>query len=165
MAIKMIVAIGGNREIGGNNELLWDIPQDLAHFRKTTFGKTIVMGRKTYDSIIKRTGRPLLNRKNIVLTRNLNPNIKGCFQTDNINDILSIEEDVYIIGGSEIYQLFLPYANELIVTHVVEDYPEADSLFPEFDLDEWDAEKILEHNLLNLPPYLIIRYKRIKNSR
>ena len=156
MTISMIVAVGYNNEIGKDNKLLWDIPEDLKHFRETTTGKTVVMGRKTFESI----GKPLPNRKNIVLTRNINPNIKGCYQTSNINDILKLEEDVFIIGGSQIYELFMPYADELIVTHVAEVFDDADSFFPEVNTKEWDAIEVMGLDVKNLPNYLIMRYKR-----
>jgi dihydrofolate reductase len=155
MTISMIVAIGMNNEIGKDNQLLWKIPEDLKHFKKTTTGKTIVMGRKTYESI----GKPLPNRKNIVLSRSINSDIKGCYQTNDINDILKLKDDVFIIGGQQIYELFMPYADELIVTSIAESCHDADSYFPNIDSSKWQVYELVNHNLESLPYFSIMRYR------
>ncbi len=114
--IAMIVAVSKNNLIGGDNKLPWHIPEDLAYFKKQTSGHTIVMGRKTYDSI----GRPLPNRKNIVLTRSTDLNIAGVTIVNNYKEILelALTETVFIIGGGEIYNLFIDYADKLFITQV-----------------------------------------------
>jgi len=159
MTIKMIVAMGINNEIGKGNQLLWNIPADLKHFKKTTSGKTVVMGRKTYESI----GKALPNRKNIVLSRTFNPNIKGCYQTTEIDDILSLHEDVYVIGGEQIYNLFMPHADELIVSHVLQEHPDADAFFPKISNMEWYVDKVDISHLAS--DFYIVHYKRrVKNN-
>lgn len=159
--ITLIVAMGHNNEIGMNNDLLWHITSDLKHFKNTTTEKTVVMGRKTYESI----GKPLPNRKNIVLTSKLNPNIKGCYQTHSVSDILTLQDDVFVIGGGKVYEQFLPYADQLIITHVDSEYPNADTFFPHINYDDWDAEEILESEYDNEPNYTIIRYSRKPTSK
>lgn len=155
MTITMIVAMDLNNAIGKDNKLLWHIPSDLKHFKKTTTGKTVVMGRKTFDSI----GKPLSNRTNIVLTREIQKDIKGCYQATDLSDILTLEGDIFVIGGQQIYELFLPFADQLLITHVHDENNEADVFFPEISYDEWESEEI-ENNYDIEPYYAIIRYKR-----
>ncbi|MDF2614253.1 MAG: Dihydrofolate reductase [Clostridia bacterium] len=128
--INMIVATSKNNQIGINNSLPWHIPEDLKYFKEKTNGHTIVMGRKTYESI----GRPLPNRENIVLTQDRN------FIADGASIIHSFEEalitcstraESFIIGGGEIYQLFLPYTNRLYIT-MVDKIIDGDTSFPEY---------------------------------
>lgn len=134
MKISLIAAIGRNRELGRNNKLIFDIPQDMAHFKEKTTGHTIIMGRKTFESI----GRALPNRKNIVITRDKE------FQTHHDVEIASTVEDaleiakrhengeVFVIGGAQIYEAFLPYADKLYLTLVDREVPDADAFFPEY---------------------------------
>jgi dihydrofolate reductase len=140
MIISMIVAMGPLGEIGLNNKLLWHIPEDLKSFKKITTGKTIVMGRKTFESI----GRALPNRKNIVLTRDLHFLAND---VEVIHDPLmafdmaleyneSDESELIIIGGAEIYNLYLPYAQKIYLTKVDYDGP-ADAFFPKILESEW----------------------------
>jgi len=129
--ISIVVAIGKNRAIGKNNELLWNIPEDMAHFREITIGKTVIMGDKTYLSI----GRPLPNRKNIVLSLDEKFEAPGCEVRHSLEEVLSeygkSAEEVFIIGGGMIYKLALSYADKLYLT-IVEDSPEADTFFPDY---------------------------------
>lgn len=132
MNIVLVAAIGEQRQLGLNNELLWQLPGDLPRFKEMTMGAPIVMGRKTFDSI----GRPLPGRTNIVLTRNAELSIEGVVMASSVEKALDIAkkeqaENVFIIGGGEIYQLFLEQANVLELT-LVEDSPEADAFFPEY---------------------------------
>lgn len=154
MSITIVVAIGHNNELGVDNKLLWNIPNDLKHFKKLTTGNTVVMGRKTYESI----GKPLPNRKNIVLTRN-NKGIAGCYVVNSVNDVLNLKEDVFVIGGQQIYELFLPYADTLVITHVDNEYPNADTFFPSIDCDLYNQE-IIENNYDIEPYYCIIKYTK-----
>lgn len=130
--ISIIVAVGKNRAIGRNNRLLWDIPEDMAHFKKITTGKTVIMGEKTFQSI----GRPLPNRKNIVVSLDKNFQAEGTEVKNSLEDVLneyknSVEE-VFVIGGGIIYALSLPMADKLYLT-VVDDAPEdADTFFPDY---------------------------------
>ena len=128
--IKIIAAISNDLAIGKNNKLLWGIPEDLAWFKICTSGKPIVMGRNTWESL---PFKPLPNRRNIVLSRNTASSFDGA-ELMSLDDVLSLSEseDVMVIGGGEIYELFLPYANKLILSIIDIDCPDADTFFPEF---------------------------------
>ena len=127
--IILIAAQGLNREIGKDNKLLWNIPEDLRRFKEMTQGHTVVMGRKTYESI----GRALPNRTNIVMTRDQNYKTKGCILVNSISEALKKcynNQKVFIIGGEQIYKEFLPFANVIELTTVNGEYPDADTFFP-----------------------------------
>ncbi len=131
--LSIIVVIGKNREIGCNNKLLWDIPEDMDRFKKLTTGHPVVMGQATFLSI----GKALPNRTNIVLTKDKK------FKADNCKIAYSLEEgfqmgkdssggeEIFVIGGGQIYKQSLPYADKLYLT-IVDDAPEADTFFPDF---------------------------------
>lgn len=130
--ISIIVAVGKNRAIGRNNQLLWDIPEDMNHFRKKTSDRTVIMGERTYQSI----GRALPNRKNIVVTLNKDFHADGYEVRYSLKDVLqeykNRKEEAFVIGGGIIYKLSLPMADKLYIT-VVEDSPEdADTFFPDY---------------------------------
>lgn len=124
-----IVAMTPERVIGRDGTLPWHLPEDLAFFKRTTSGHPIVMGRKTYDSI----GRPLPKRRNIVVTRDREWSAEGVEVIHSPEELsaLDLEGDVFIIGGSGIYEAFLPELDELLVSHVRLPYP-GDTVFPEF---------------------------------
>ena len=127
--IKIIVAMSKNRVIGNNNSLIWNLPNDLKRFKQLTIGTTIVMGRKTYESI----GRPLPNRRNIVISRDENLVIEGCDVVNSLSEALLLcNNNCFIIGGGEIYKQTLPIADRLYVTHIDEEF-EGDTYFPEID--------------------------------
>ena len=128
--INMIVATSKNNQIGINNTLPWHISEDLKYFRNTTSGKTVLMGRKTFESI----GRALPNRRNIVLTRDTEFSYKDVETVHSLDKALKLCEqdgDVFIIGGGEIYATFLPYADYLYIT-LVDKVIEGDTSFPEY---------------------------------
>ena len=132
-AVKLIamVAMTSDRVIGKGNDLPWHLPEDLKLFKKTTSGHPIVMGRKTYDSI----GRPLPKRQNIVITRDrawVADGVDVVHSPEELGDLTLQDETVLIIGGAEISALFLPYLDELLVSHVSASY-EGDTYFPEFE--------------------------------
>ena len=128
------------RVIGKNNNLPWHIPEDLKTFKEITHNTTVIMGRKTYESIPAKF-RPLPNRNNIVISRS--------FKDEKVDVCSSIEEgikmaesygkEIFVIGGSTIYQQTLPLANKLFVSYIKEKY-EGDVLFPEFNLNDWEVE-------------------------
>lgn len=125
-----IVAMTEDRVIGNNGDLPWDLPKDLQFFKKTTLNSPIVMGRKTYESI----GRPLPKRRNIVLTRDPNWKKDGVEVINRVEDLDQIPDlngKIFIIGGAEIYNIFLPLMDELIITNVIGKY-EGDTYFPEY---------------------------------
>ena len=130
--ISIIVAIGKNRAIGRNNQLLWNIKEDMAHFKKTTTGHIVIMGEKTYLSI----GKALPNRRNIVVTLDKNFKADDSEVRYSLEDVLSeyknSEEEVFVIGGGMIYNLALPFADKLYLT-LVDDSPEdADTFFSDY---------------------------------
>ncbi|WP_069999538.1 dihydrofolate reductase [Cellulosilyticum sp. I15G10I2] len=131
--INIIVATSKNNQIGINNQLPWHIPEDLQYFKEKTKGHMVVMGRKTYESI----GRPLPNRKNIVLTRDTTFKPDGVTVLHSFEQALimcSAEHESYIIGGGEIYELFLPFTNRLYIT-MVDKVIEGDTPFPSYSDD------------------------------
>ena len=133
MNLSIIVAMSKNRVIGKDNRMPWHLSSDLKNFKKITIGKTIIMGRLTYDSI----GKPLPERKNIVLSRNLiDPNV---FIFDNFQKALSFtkdEEEVFIIGGQDIYSQTIDKVKKLYLTTIDENI-EGDKYFPEIDISKW----------------------------
>lgn len=128
--LKMILATGLNGELGQNNQLLMHIPEDLKHFKKVTEGKVVVMGRKTAESLPN--GKPLSNRVNIVMTRQPYENgCEGFLRCNDYKEVLKIAEteDVFIIGGAEIYKLFEDYVEEIHWTYTDWCFPEADTYY------------------------------------
>src|SRR5574344_657234 len=134
--ITLIAAIGERGEIGYKNELLWHIPLDLAHFKQYTLGKTVVMGRKTFDSIGK---RPLPGRRNIVITGGGYDTVAGLITTPNVESALMFEhecDELVIIGGSSVYAQTIGMADRLVITHVPGTYT-ADTYFPVIGESLW----------------------------
>jgi dihydrofolate reductase len=143
-----IVAMTGDRVIGRDGNLPWHLPDDLAFFKTTTSGHSLVMGRKTFDSI----GRPLPKRQNIVLTRDKTWNHAGVdviHDPAELSDLIRMPGDVFIIGGAEIYQVFLPFLDALLITHVHQDHP-GDTRFPEYERLFPCAEMVMEHELFTV---------------
>nr|AIA18352.1 Dihydrofolate reductase [uncultured bacterium] len=134
MKISLIAAIGKNRELGRGNELVFKIPEDMKHFKETTMGHAVIMGRVTFESI----GRALPNRTNIVVSRDSNyPVPEGVLKASSIEDAIEIAkqhetEEVFVIGGEQIYKLSLPFAERLYLTLVDSEVPDADAFFPEY---------------------------------
>ncbi len=159
--ISLIAAVGKNNELGLDNHLIFNIPGDLKFFRNTTLGKTVVMGRKTYESI----GKPLPKRINIVVSNSLK-------ETDGITIInsfeevlekyLNSEEEVFIIGGESLYNYFINYAQNIYLTKVYANAV-ADKYFPSFDESNYD-QTLLGKNKENNLEYKHILYRR-KNER
>jgi len=141
MKIVLIAAFAQNRVVGINNSLPWHLPEDLKYFKRTTTGKAIIMGRKTYDSI----GRPLPNRTNIVISRNSELKIEGVKVVDSLQAAIDLAkevnfingvEEVMVIGGASIYEEALPQADRLYITHVHAEVA-GDAYFPEVDFSQW----------------------------
>ena len=133
--ISIIVAVASNGVIGDKNSLLWHIREDMIHFRTTTSGHPVIMGRKTFDSI----GRPLPKRTNVVITRDTNLVIEGCTVVHSLEEAVSMfdsAEEVFIIGGAQIYAQALPLADRIYLTVVGKEY-EGDTSFPALDLSQW----------------------------
>jgi len=138
MTTSIIVAIAKNNAIGKDNKLLWYLPNDLKHFKEVTTGHTVIMGRKTFDSV----GKPLPKRRNIVVTRQ--PiTIEGCEVVDSIEAALALcagEEEVFIVGGAEIYRQALHLTNRIYLTRVDQDF-DGDTFFPEPDPKDWEEKE------------------------
>ena len=135
--IHIIVAVGNRGEIGYQNQLLCHLPADLKHFKELTTGHTILMGRKTWDSLPK---KPLPNRRNIVISRNKELTLDGAEVFSSPEEALKnieVGEEVFIIGGEQIYQLFVNKADKIHLTHILADF-EADAFFPKIDSEEWE---------------------------
>jgi dihydrofolate reductase len=158
--VSIIAAMDRNRLIGNNNQLPWHLPADLAHFKKLTMGKPIIMGRKTYESI----GRPLPGRTNIVMTRSGDFHPEGVMVASSLEQALEMaagEEEVMVIGGSTIYQLALPAAERLYITYVDNSY-EGDAWFPALDTGQWRVIASEEHaaDEKNSSDYRFVTYER-----
>ena len=141
MVISLIVAMDRNRGIGRNGEVPWRLSTDMAFFKNMTMGKPIIMGRKTWASL----GRALPGRKNIVLSRSPDFQADGAMvvrQPEAALEAAGDVEEVVVIGGAEIYQLFLPTASQIYLTQVNTLVEDADTHFPDFDLSAWDEEML-----------------------
>lgn len=127
----MIAAVGRNRELGKGPDLLWPIPADLKRFKEITTGHSIIMGSKTFESI----GRPLPNRTNIVVTRDPDLEVPDVMVVRSLEDAIDLagDDEVFIIGGGQIYASALPLADKLYMTLIDAEEPEADIFFPEFE--------------------------------
>ncbi len=140
MTITIIVATDQQNGIGANNQLLWHLPADLKFFKQTTTGHTIIMGRKTFDSI----GKPLPNRQSLVISKQQNLIIEGAQVFNAMADALAAcnaENEVFIIGGAEIYKLALPLANKIYLTKVNGVF-NADVFFPKILATEWKETEL-----------------------
>jgi len=160
MTVSIIVAIGENHAIGKNNQLLWHMPNDLKHFKDITSGRTIIMGRKTFDSV----GKPLPRRRNIVVTRQ-DITIPGCEVVKSIEDGLALckdEDEVFIGGGAEIYKLAMHLTDRIYLTIIHKSF-DADTFFPEIDKTEWKEVKRedFEPDEKNPLPYSFITLERL----
>ncbi|WP_404428286.1 dihydrofolate reductase [Sutcliffiella horikoshii] len=157
--ISIIVATDRNNLIGKDNDLPWRIPADLAYFKKVTLGSTIVMGRKTYESI----GKPLPNRRNIILSRK-EFHADGCETLHSIEEVERVKEDgkeLFIIGGAHIFKETLPIADLLYLTYIDEEF-EGDTYFPEVNEQDWElvsSEKGIKDEK-NPYDYYFKKYKR-----
>lgn len=130
--ISLIAAIGKNRELGKDNKLIWHIPRDSKFFHEKTKGHAVIMGRNTFESI----GKPLPDRTNIVLSRNLDLEISDCIVVDSLNKALEVakereKDEIFIIGGAKVYTESLPLADKLYLT-VIDGISDADVYFPDY---------------------------------
>ena len=162
--LSIIVAIAKNNVIGKDNQLIWHLPEDLKRFKKLTTNHTIIMGRKTFESL----GRVLPNRKHVILCNDaeMNVNDENVEILDDISKLKKYkdsEEENFVIGGATIYKLLMPYTNKMYVTHINQDF-EGDVYFPEISENDWkviEKEKGLKDEK-NPFDYEYITYERIK---
>lgn len=160
--ISIIVAIGKNNEIGKKNDLLWNLPADMKHFRDTTRDHAVIMGQKTFESLArdengKQVGRLLPNRRNIILTQEDSFRAEGAEIVRSIDELMDLlkktteqNEEVFVIGGGSIYKLMLEKADKLYITHVDAKFPDAEIFFPVIEESKWQkikSEKYLKDNL------------------
>ena len=159
--VSIIVAVAENGTIGDKNTLLWHIREDMIHFRTITSGHPVIMGRKTFESI----GRPLPKRTNVIVTRG-NNEFEGCKVAHSIEEAIAMfpaEEEVFIIGGAQIYEQALPLADKLYLTIVHRPY-DGDTSFPALDMSEWSelSRQDFEHGEEFEYPFSFIDYERKK---
>ena len=136
--ISIIVALAKNNVIGKNNSLPWYYPEDLKYFKETTLNHTVLMGRKTFDSIINRINKPLPNRKNLVVTSLKELPWNDVQVVNDLNEFLRIDhqEEIFVIGGKQIYEQTLSYADRLYITFINKDH-DGDIYFPEIDYSKY----------------------------
>ena len=144
MSYSIIAAIGKNNELGKDNGLIWSLPGDLKFFRTTTSGKTIIMGRKTFESLPKM----LPNRHHIVISRGNNfPSEVEVYNSleELLESLKDTNEEIFVIGGESIYKLFLGYADKLYLTEIDAECMDADAYFPEFNKDDYYRDELGEN--------------------
>lgn len=143
--ISLIAAIGKNNELGKGNTLLWSMPADMKHFRETTALHAVVMGRKTFESI----GKPLPNRRNVVITRDVNYKKEGVEIVHSLAEALDLfpdpNEEIFIIGGADLYRQTMEIADRLYITHIDAEDKNADTFFPEIIPIVWNEVSHTEH--------------------
>lgn len=160
----IIAAVSKNNAIGKDNKLLWHLPEDLKRFKKITTGHTIIMGRKTFESLPK----VLPDRHHIVITRNKSFKVEDNRVTvvnsiEDLLDLLKKNEEYFVIGGAEVYKQLLPYVEKIYLTSIAKEF-NADAFFPDIDYKAWSVVEKTEYqkNGKNLLPYRFITLKRIK---
>ncbi len=151
--VSIIVAVGANLEIGKDNDLMWSLPRDMKFFRETTLGHPVIMGRKNWDSIPEKY-RPLAKRQNIIMTRNHKVMYEDVLVTNDLSLALDMawikeENEVFIIGGGQIYNLALEegVVNRMYITHVDGTFSSADAFFPKWKEEEWKKTLLFNHEV------------------
>lgn len=169
MKISIIAAIGANYAIGKDNDLIWSLPDDMNFFKTKTNGRTVIMGRLNYHSIPKRW-RPLPNRRNIILTTNPEYTEDGVDIFYEMEEAIASareagEEELFVIGGGQIYELGLAYADTMYITEIKADF-EADVFFPTYDKTEWREVERIPHEVddKHAYPFDFVTYIRVKNN-
>ncbi|MCB0685549.1 MAG: dihydrofolate reductase [Saprospiraceae bacterium] len=162
--VSAIAAMSKNRVIGKENDLPWHLPADMKYFMRTTKGHHVIMGRKTFESL----GVPLKNRTNIIITRDVFYTASGILVCHALEEALDIadahsEEEVFVIGGAEIYKLSLPYLDRIYLTEIDLMVPDGDAFFPEFKSSEWQLtnEEPHEPDERNHYPYTFKIFEKI----
>ena len=162
--LSIIVAKAKNNIIGKDNKLLWNLPEDLKHFKELTTGHTMIMGRKTFQSL----GRVLPNRKHIIFSQNPDfkvddENVEVVHSLLQIQNLIEGKEEVFVIGGAMIYNFLMPYVKKMYVTEIEKEF-DGDTFFPVIDNNIWketSREKGIKNEKNNLD-YYFITYERIK---
>lgn len=143
MKISIIAAVGRNYELGRNNDLIWHFHKDMVFFRETTTGSTVLMGRKTFESLPK----ALPKRRNIVITSDKNYIAEGAEVCHSVDEALELckNDNIFVIGGGKIYQQFIDTADSLYLTEIEAECADADTYFPKFDKPDYSREVLAEH--------------------
>ena len=155
----LVAAVAKNNAIGKSNDLPWYLPEDLKHFKEITKGKTVLMGRKTFESIMARLGKPLPNRLNIVITRQPDYEVpEGVEVYQNIEKAVAahVGEDIYVIGGGEIYRQTVGMASRMYLTLIDKEVEGADAFFPEISGDQWREAEREDHE-----EYSFVTYEKV----
>jgi len=150
--ISLIAAIGKNNELGKSNTLVWDMSADMKYFRDKTKGHTVIMGRKTFESI----GRPMPNRQNIIITRDKNYKAEGVEVVNSLEEALGRtqgKQEIFIIGGAEIYKQSMSIADRLYITHIDAEDKKADTFFPKIIPVVWNEISHEEHKKDDKNPF------------
>lgn len=159
MAISMIAAVGKNLELGKNNDLIWHFKEDMKFFKETTMGHPVIMGRKTFESLPK----ALPGRKNIVISANPEYKADGAEVVTSVEEAIKLAEtedtDAFVIGGGRIYNEFLPYADNLYLTEINAECPDADTYFPDFNKSDYIKEIVNFYDVDGTEFYHVI-YKK-----
>jgi dihydrofolate reductase len=157
--ITLIAACSKNRVIGNNNKLIWHVPGDLKRFKELTSGHTVLMGRKTFESI----GKPLPNRRNVILSRDQNLKIEGCFVYSSLTEVLELfGNDLFIIGGEEIYKQTIGYADFIELTLINKEF-EGDAFFPEIPSHFTEIKSRRQNLECDEFKYSYITYEHVKH--
>ena len=164
--LSIIVAVSDNNVIGKDNKIIWHLPEDLKRFKELTTGHTIIMGRKTFESL----GRVLPNRKHIVITRDTNynvdnPNVKIVNNIEDIENYIESDEESFVIGGAIIYRQLMDKVDKMYVTRIHEKF-DGDAYFPIINEQEWEEKEVIKgiKNEKNSYDYEFITYVR-KNKK
>ncbi len=164
MTVSLIAAVAENGVIGRDGRVPWHLPDDLKHFKRLTTGRLVIMGRKTWDEL----GKPLAKRRNVVITRDPSFRAEGAETLHDLDAALALagpDEEVFVIGGAEIYRMALPGADRLYFT-VVHTNVEGDTFFPSFDPSDWVLVDEVVHTAddRHAHPYTFRRYERRRAS-
>lgn len=164
MIVSLVAAMAANRVIGRGGGLPWRLPRDLQHFKRLTVDHTVIMGRKTFEEI----KRPLANRRNVVVTRSPDFRPRGVTVVPSLEEALALgatEDEVFVVGGGEIYRLALPRADRIYLT-VVHAVVEGDTYFPEFEGSAWVVESEEHHPADEKNPYPMTfrTYSRLRGA-
>ncbi len=167
MILSIVAAVANNNVIGSENRLIWHMPADLRHFKELTMGHTLIMGRKTFESI----GKPLKGRKTIVVTSRKNYKPEGAETAQSVRDAIRMvkqEKEVFVTGGSEIYEqtIDLYHTRRMYITRIYANF-EGDAFFPDIDPEKWELMEMEEYEAdeKNQYPYAFMTYKKKTKCR
>lgn len=164
MILTLIAAIDEQNTLGADNDLIWNLPDDMKHFVRSTKGHAVIMGRKTFDSI---NAKPLPKRHNVVITRQEGYSAEGISVVHSMEEAIELvkeDDQPFIVGGAQIYKLAMPYASRLEITHIHHTFGGGDAYFPEIDRDEWEVvnEEYHAKDERHAQDFTITRYERKK---